>query len=86
MCLGTPGIVVEPVDLARQMVLVDLQGERQQVSAAMLLSNAEALPQVGDWVLIHLGFAMSRMDESEAQSVLQSLAELSAMYADELPM
>ncbi len=82
MCLGMPGSVVEPVDLLRQRMLVDVQGQRQHVSAAMLIGDAAGLPQVGDWVLVHMGFALSRMDESEARSVLDSLDLLNAMYAD----
>jgi len=81
MCLGIPGSVAEPIDLVRQSVLVDFQGQRQQVSAAMLIGESEELPQVGDWVLVHLGFALSRMDEAEAQSILKSLDQLSEMYA-----
>lgn len=84
MCLGMPGRVVEPVDRARQSVLVDVQGQQQDVSAAMLTGHTADLPQVGDWVLVHLGFALSRMDEPEARSILTSLDELDEMYADEL--
>ncbi|MBA2558501.1 MAG: HypC/HybG/HupF family hydrogenase formation chaperone [Propionibacteriales bacterium] len=83
MCLGMPGSVVEPVNLLQQSVLVDVQGRQQQVSAAMLIDETTDLPQVGDWVLVHLGFAMSRMHESEAHSVLESLDQLTAMYDDE---
>lgn len=83
MCLGMPGSVVEPVDVVRQSVLVDVQGHQQRVSAAMLLGDAADLPAIGDWVLVHLGFAMQRMDEAEAHLVLESLDQLSAMYAEE---
>ncbi len=82
MCLGMPGKVVEPVDLVRQRVLVVVQGQQQQVSAAMLIGEETELPQVGDWVLVHLGFALSRLDESEVQNIMESLDELSAMYAE----
>ncbi len=81
MCLGMPARVLEAVDLSSQRLLVDVQGQRQQVSAAMLMDD---LPQPGQWVLVHMGFALSRMDEAEAQSVLQSLDDLSGLYADEL--
>ncbi len=85
MCLGVPGRVLEPVDAVQQRVLVDVQGDRQQVSAAMLVSDGEDLPQVGDWVVVHLGFALSRMDEAEARTVLDGLQALHDLYADELP-
>jgi len=84
MCLGIPARIVEAIDLSGQRVLVDLQGKQQQVSAAMLMSEETDLPGPGDWVVVHLGFALSRMDEAEAQSVLQSLNDLSDLYADEL--
>ncbi len=85
MCLGVPGRVLEPVDAVKQRVLVDVQGDRQQVSAAMLVSDGEGLPQVGDWVVVHLGFALSRLDEAEARTVLDGLQALHDLYAGELP-
>lgn len=84
MCLGIPARIVEAIDVSGQRVLVDLQGKQQQVSAAMLMSEETDLPGPGDWVVVHLGFALSRMDETEAHSVLQSLDDLSELYADEL--
>jgi len=84
MCLGMPARVVAPVEVSSQRVLVDVQGKQQQVSAAMLIGESSGLPEPGDWVLVHLGFALSRMDESEARSVLSSLDDLSDLYADEL--
>lgn len=85
MCLGMPARLVDAVNIARQSVLVDVWGQEQQVSAAMLMDEAAGLPQPGDWVLVHMGFALSRMDESEASSVLGSLDDLSDLYADQLP-
>ncbi len=84
MCLGMPARVVEPVDASGQRILVDVQGAQQHVSAAMLMAESTDLPQPGDWVLVHLGFALSRLDESEAHSVLQSLDDLNDLYADQL--
>ncbi len=84
MCLGMPGRVVEEVVVSGQRVLVDVQGKQQQVSAAMLIDEPAGLPQPGDWVVVHMGFALSRMDESEARSVLESLDELNDLYADQL--
>ncbi len=84
MCLGIPARVLEPVDDVRQVVLVDNQGQRQQISAAMLVDDPAGLPEPGDWVVVHMGFALSRMDEAEAQSVLESLDDLTDLYADQL--
>jgi len=84
MCLGIPARVVEPVDTDLQTVLVDNRGHVQQVSAAMLMGDSAEVPQPGDWVVVHLGFALSRMDEAEARSVLASLDDLNDLYADQL--
>lgn len=84
MCLGIPARVVEPVDTNLQTVLVDNRGQVQRVSSAMLLDGPDALPQPGEWVVVHLGFALSRMDDAEAQSVLASLEDLDDLYADQL--
>jgi len=84
MCLGIPARVVEPVDSVRQTVLVDNRGHVQQVSAAMLMGDSAEVPQPGDWVVVHLSFALSRMDEAEARSVLASLDDLNELYADQL--
>lgn len=71
MCLGIPGRVVERLDddLAR----VDVSGVGRTVSVAF---TPEVAP--GDWVLIHVGFALARIDEREAQATLDLLAEAMA--------
>ncbi len=84
MCLGIPARVLEPVDTHHQTVLVDNRGHVERVSAAMLTGESAEVPQPGDWVVVHLGFALSRMDEAEARSVLASLDDLNELYADEL--
>ncbi len=86
MCLGIPGQIVESIDEVRQSVLVDVQGQQRQVSAAMLLGDGGELPCPGDWVVVHLGFALSRMDEEQARTVLGGLDELARMYSDELTL
>ncbi len=80
MCLGLPGRVLQPVDRERQSVRVEVSGEQRQVSAAMLLDDGADLPRPGDWVLVHMGFALAQMDESEARDILDSQDELSSMY------
>jgi len=68
MCLGIPGQVVALLDdgLAR----IDVSGVRRDVSVAF---TPEAVP--GDWVLVHVGFALARIDEEEARATLELLAE-----------
>jgi len=82
MCLGIPARVLSPVDLERESILVEVQGNEQTVSAAMLVAAPSELPQVGEWVVVHLGFALSKMDEAEAQTVLAGLDELHDLYAE----
>ncbi len=84
MCLGIPGRIVESIDEVRQSVLVDVQGQQRRVSAAMLLEQGGELPRTGEWVVVHLGFALSRMEEEQARTVLDDLDELARMYPDDL--
>ncbi len=80
MCLGIPGQVVEIVDPERMLALVDVSGVRREVNIACIV-DAEHPPErcIGDWVLVHVGFAMSRIDEAEARrtlSLLEALGEV----------
>jgi hydrogenase assembly chaperone HypC/HupF len=70
MCLGIPGRVVELVEgYEGQLILVDVHGAVRKVNAGML----EEPPQPGEWVLLHLGFAVSVIDELEAQRAMSGL-------------
>lgn len=82
MCLGVPGRVLESIDPIEQRVLVDVQGKEQRVSAAMLVDDDLPVLEVGEWVVVHLGFALSRMDEDEARVVLEGLDALHDLYRD----
>jgi hydrogenase expression/formation protein HypC len=77
MCLAIPGKVVEIVDEAGGIAKVEVGGVRRNVNVALL----DAV-RVGDYVLIHVGFALSRVDEHEATETLRLLEELGA-YQDE---
>lgn len=83
MCLGIPGQIVEIVDEPNQIARVDVSGARRNVSIALLQPEGVA---PGDWVLIHVGFAMSKIDEGEAQETLALLRQMGAAYTDELQM
>ena len=78
MCLGIPGQVVSLLDdgLAR----IDVSGVRRDVSVAF---TPEAEP--GDWVLVHVGFALARIDEEEARATLDLLAEAIAAELEAAP-
>jgi len=81
MCLGIPGEVVEIVDAERQLAKVDVAGVRRNINYG-LLEDAGVVP--GDWVLIHVGFAMSKIDESEAAAALAGLKMMGRAYEDEI--
>jgi len=82
MCLAIPGQVVEFVDDANRLARVDVAGVRRNVNVA-LLQNGDA-PGIGDWVLIHVGFALSKVDEEEAQATLRLLEQMGEAYEQEL--
>jgi len=83
MCLGIPGRIVSIDDAERLVATVDISGIRRQVNIACIVDD-EHTPEtcIGDWVLIHVGFAMSRIDEAEAAATLQILAELGEAQAE----
>ncbi|HXR29482.1 MAG TPA: HypC/HybG/HupF family hydrogenase formation chaperone [Solirubrobacteraceae bacterium] len=83
MCLAIPGRVVEIVDRDDQLVQVDVTGVRRTVNVG-LLDVAELDSLLGSWVLIHVGFALSEIDEREAQATLALLREMGDDYAQEL--
>ncbi len=83
MCLGIPGQIVEIVDDVNQLARVDVSGVKRNVSVALVRSEGIA---PGDWVLIHVGFAMSKIDEHEAKLTLDLLREMGEAYTDELTM
>ncbi len=77
MCLGIPGQVVEITDETRKLGLVDVSGVKREVNLACIISDDHLLEDcVGDWVLVHVGFAMSRIDEKEASETLKILEQL----------
>jgi hydrogenase expression/formation protein HypC len=74
MCLGIPGRVIEVVDRAGGLARVDVSGVRREVSVA-LVDEASDPVEVDDWVLVHVGFALARIDEAEAEATLALLRE-----------
>ncbi len=81
MCLGIPGEVVEVLDDQPDLAKVDVSGVRRAINIG-LLEGEELRP--GDWVLIHVGFALSKIDEQEAKAALDFLEGIGQAYADEL--
>ena len=81
MCLGIPGRLVELMEDDEHLARVDVNGVGRIINIALL--EDEALSS-GDWVLIHVGFAMSKIDEDEAYETLQALRLMGQAYNDEL--
>ena len=73
MCLAIPGKIVEIVDEANCLAKVEVSGVRRQIHYGLLADDGL---QVGDYVLIHVGFAMSKIDEKEAEETLRVLREI----------
>jgi hydrogenase expression/formation protein HypC len=84
MCLAIPGQVVEVSDPANQIAKVDVVGVRRKVNVGLLSEGDHGGVEPGDWVLIHVGFALSKVDEQEAQATLSLLEQMGAEYEQEL--
>ena len=83
MCLGIPGQIVEIVSSDLNLAMVDVGGVRRAVNIAFVVDDEHpASACVGDWVLVHVGFAMSRIDEKEAALTLALLRELGELQAE----
>jgi hydrogenase expression/formation protein HypC len=83
MCLGIPGRVVEVHDAARSLAMVDVNGVRRSISLACIVSDTRTPRDcVGLWVLIHVGFAMSIIDEAEAARTLALLTQMTELQAE----
>jgi len=81
MCLGIPGVVIELMADHDDLAMVSVEGVKRAVNIG-LLQEEGVVP--GDWVLIHVGFAMSKIDEVEAKASLDFLTGLGDAYTEEL--
>ncbi len=81
MCLGIPGQIVELLAEHEHLAKVDVSGVGRTINIG-LLEDERLVP--GDWVLIHVGFAMSKIDEEEARLALTSLQMMGEAYTDEV--
>lgn len=77
MCLAIPGKIIEIVDAENSIAKVDVGGVRRNINTGMLDGT-----KVGDYVLIHVGFAMSKIDEHEAEETLRVLKEIGEYQAE----
>ena len=78
MCLAIPALVVEILE--QEQAIVDTGGVRKPISTALLDEVA-----VGDYVIVHVGFALSRLDPEEAAGTLKLFAEMAEVISDEIP-
>lgn len=83
MCLGIPGQIIEIVDDANSIAKVDVSGVKRSISVALVRPDGI---EAGDWVLIHVGFAMSKIDENEARETMQALQYMGQAFSDEIDM
>ncbi len=84
MCLAIPGQVIEFVDHGNQIAKVDVVGVRRNINVGLLADDEGGGAVPGDWVLIHVGFALSKVDEEEAHATLSLLEKMGAEYEQEL--
>ena len=82
MCLAIPGQVIEMIDPVKNIAKVDVGGVRRNVNVGLLTEKDEV--SLGDWVLIHVGFALSKVDEAEAAATLEVLRGLGEAFDDEI--
>jgi hydrogenase expression/formation protein HypC len=83
MCLGIPGRIVEVTDANDRVAIVDIGGVRRPINICFIVEDGRTPESyVGEWVLVHVGFAMSRLDEAEAARTLELLHELGEAQAE----
>jgi hydrogenase expression/formation protein HypC len=82
MCLAVPGQIVDHVDEPNRLATVDVAGVRRTINVGLLDSEGGVVP--GDWVLVHVGFALSKVDEEEALATRRLLEAMGAEYEQEL--
>ena len=83
MCLAIPGQIVEWVDEDLNIAKAQVANVRRNVNVGLLAETEDSV-DIGDWVLIHVGFAMSKIDEQEAKATREFLEELGDPYREEL--
>lgn len=89
MCLGIPGELVEMPTDDTDLALVSVAGVRRRVNIGLLLEEGEHAEReeelaVGDWILIHVGFALAKIDETEAEAALQMLHDMGPAFDQEI--
>ena len=81
MCLGVPGQIVEFLDPTHHLAKAEISGVRRAINVGLLVPDGL---EIGDWVLIHVGFALAKIDEEEARRTLKFLEQLGSDFAEEM--
>ncbi len=83
MCLGIPGQIIEINDTNDKLATVNIGGVKRQINIACIVDE-EHSPQscIGEWVLVHVGFAMNRINQEEAAETLKLLEEMAELMVD----
>ena len=83
MCLGIPGKIIAITSHTNKLATVEVLGVRREINIACIVNQEHSVDScVGDWVLVHVGFAMSRIDENEAKLTLEVLHMLGEAQAE----
>ncbi len=83
MCLGIPGKIIAITHTVNKLAMVEVLGVRREINIACIVDDQHPVAAcVGDWVLVHVGFAMSRIDENEARLTLEVLQQLGEAQAE----
>ncbi len=83
MCLGIPGQIVEISDVENKLGMVEIGGVRREVNLACIVDEQHPPAScVGEWVLVHVGFAISRIDEEEAQRTIELFKEMTDIQSE----
>jgi hydrogenase expression/formation protein HypC len=83
VCLAIPGQIMDVVDEVNRLAKVDVAGVQRTINIGLLDSDTTGVGR-GDWVLIHVGFAISHIDEEEARATRELLEQMGAEYELEL--
>ena len=83
MCLGVPGRIVEFLDPTHHLAKADISGVRRAINVGLLVPDGL---EIGDWVLIHVGFGLSKIDEEEARRTTEFLQQLGSDFAEEMKL
>ena len=83
MCLGIPGQIIEITNANNKLGLVNVGGVKREVNLACIVDEEHPVQScIGDWVLVHVGFALNRIDEKEAAETINLLQEIVASTPD----